>query len=44
VDLELEFQSDITPTAFSNSTPFMTLLEASPIDDTLVDNVPVSMK
>jgi hypothetical protein len=44
VDLELEFPSDGTPTAFSNRTSLMPIFEASPIDDTLVDNVPVSMK
>jgi hypothetical protein len=44
VDLELEFPSDITQSVFSNRTSLMPLLEASPIDNTLVDNVPVSMK
>jgi len=40
VDLEPEFPSDV----FSNRTSLMQKLEASPIDVTLVDNVPVSMK
>jgi hypothetical protein len=44
VDLELEFPSDGAPSVSSNRTSLMPLLEASPIDDTLVDNVPVSMK
>jgi hypothetical protein len=45
VDLELEFPSDVTPSVISNRTSLLPLsLEASPIDDTLVDNVPVSMK
>jgi len=44
VDLELEFPSDFTLTVFNNRTSLMPLLEASPIDDTLVDNVPVSIK
>jgi hypothetical protein len=44
VDLELEFPSDVTPSVFSNRTSLMPLLEASPIDDTPVDNVPVSTK
>ncbi|GFG37885.1 hypothetical protein Cfor_07375, partial [Coptotermes formosanus] len=41
VDLELELPSDVTPSVFSNRTSLLPLsLEASPIDDTLVDNVP----
>jgi hypothetical protein len=44
VDQELEFLSDVTPSVFSNRTSLMPQLEASPMDDTPVDNVPVSMK